>query len=1310
MKIQKYSKGKQLEEMSVLDAQIAEASKNASAEAKQAAQNLVASTQNYLNSDPLHNGQERRLQIEMKRKILSILTSGEDLEKRLQGNPVYDPYRMGTADKNSFGFYTRGELDNIANEIARQTFTAPKEQTVTTGTPASSIIPSWDFKKFLQDANYDDQNVLGEHTDNLSRANHYKRILQDIINNNVYNNGSISGVKNGVTYQQLENAIKNDFGENEAKASSYIDQLNKLAPGLFKKFSSTVESTPATPSNESEAQQIDRQATELINKSEFNAFINKFGRNDLTNPQKLAIAKQLIEKGYSIKNDGSITDSEGQTVPSFAWYANYGDNYGFGFEFDTTNPGNPLYYAGNYEGYDHHISSAINLANEYKNGRATLTGTTETPWNGNYYVGDPSDEEYSYKLVQLMTRLHTQQGLKIDISPFFKTRANEPVVAFDPNGKIDSFGKPLFSDKVQYYVYDSQNNKAVPITSEQVAEKITSKITSDYLLGNGARDQATNKRRNLSELAKNVKDTITSLVREHQEIIPSNWKYNQTYDAEYAIKDLHNTFMNEFQCSVESLNEYLRNKLLITADDKRKKFIRLFIQYEKARIRQSIQTANSTADLTLLKKLQTEAKKIDGLPSLQQGGFVDLSNEWTDEKLRQAYSHKALKKKTDDQFAFEAGWSKADKARMAGIGLDIVSMLAAIAGDGGATVAGWGVSAGAGVGSTIANTYADFTDKSMTTGQAIGNIFLNLGIDAASTFLPHVASIKLLKSSKPLLRKIGRNAHWARLAVPVTFGGITIKTQYENIGEAVDHLFNLKSKDFTVQDAALLGAVINAVTGTTIGTRRNIRISQMQKHGSAYKGKAGETEFKISEKTKDQIDAVVAKGQKNNTDHAQTRQQVIDTLRKDRYHENTSEADLNNIADSILKTREQTEKSGLPWHRTERQHTVSEINDDALKFDFDIDNVAKNAYLGLLGFRRTQKGPNGRSRTDAGTAKAKEYLTTLTSYDNGLDYVPFLRRNRASRRTTGMDATIQPGQTTPQAAFYRSSRKNTFSSADGQHRIETTNDGIVYTNPDGHKTYYNEATVVKNNEATVIKQDGAPTITITPGEKTIHINTGGENVELNFGGSKPKKQKTASTNNPESVATESQAIVNQTSETKPKNNKKVSEAVTKFLHNLSERKKKAQQAWRDYRNFTWGAVETNKRHVTGSNRRAVASSDGGFTNNPADRPVTPPETSRFSPDGNATTFDVSRRRTTNPKEGNDMSDAAIREFLNKNNLNDQFGQKKNGHWYAKGANKEKIGKRGNSSQVQFKQTPSGHVYIVKNGSKLNRLQTYLNSK
>lgn len=1292
MKIQKYSKGKQLEEMSVLDAQIAEASKNASAEAKQAAQNLVASTQNYLNSDPLHNGQERRLQIEMKRKILSILTSGEDLEKRLQGNPVYDPYRMGTADKNSFGFYTRGELDNIANEIARQTFTAPKEQTVTTGTPASSIIPSWDFKKFLDNETKLKNTALTDagHTSQVGRAKYYQGVLKGILSENIYTPGaSISGITNGVNYDQLKELIETNLDNaDEKKATAYIADLNKTINGnRFSPYSTATTATETTTTTPPAVTSNDIASLNLKNSD----------GNALTGDEQQMLADALNAKRYTIKNGKIVGENDNDVdLSKFYHVLNFeepeGDKYGHGF-----------YFYKDEKDKSYHFRAVTNLQdwNEKKDVFDFTSLYPTRQWQnlaGNPQVGEltaytgNTDKEYLYNNID---RNIVAAGKTIfDISHLFND--NSPVFAIVPPGSIDIFGNLSLPKEKTQVAYIDIDGKIGYLSLNEYAQKHAGYQGSSRYPAQGHTP---------TPLTGGIH--FKDIVRVFQDLSSEDKSKLNTAGIKSAsdlIARLINLVLNN---NAEAKTKLTTIMNILNVEKGHRQDI-LFSVIRSAQFRNKNRKDQETY-ITNVKNLAT---------LLQYGGaleFKHLDNSFSLNKqaLQQAYSQRKITaKKSDDQLAFEAGWTAADIERASALALDAVSMGAAIAGDSGATIGGWAVAAGTGIGSTVLNTIADFSDKGITTGQALKNLGINFLVDAASTFLPHLVSIKMIKTSKPLLGKILKNSKWLSVALPATFAGVQIRGNFKSVGEAAKHLLS-KDKDLTAQDAMLLGAVLSTVMGTVSGVAHGTKAASLENHGASYKGKAGDQDFRISNKTKEQIEATVAKGQKDHVDHTKTKQQVVDTLKKDRYNDTKSAEELEAIANSILGTETQSVKDRPIFSRSSVEHEVATFNPEKLTYDFDIENAAKYAYLGARRrYKRGEKDGSGyKARTGTEYNNAVDYLTTLATRPSEHWHNVFIpRENFASRRTTGMDATIQPGQTTPQAASYRNSRKNTFSSADGKHRVETTKEGIVYTNTEGKKIHYTQADVVKDKGKTVITQEGAPTITITPGEKTIHINTGGENVELNFGGSKPKKQKTASANNPESVATESQAIVNQTSETKPKNNKKVSEAVTKFLHNLSERKKKAQQAWRDYRNFTWGAVETNKRHVTGSNRRAVASSDGGFTNNPADRPVTPPETSRFSPDGNATTFDVSRRRTTNPKEGNDMSDAAIREFLNKNNLNDQFGQKKNGHWYAKGANKEKIGKRGNSSQVQFKQTPSGHVYIVKNGSKLNRLQTYLNSK
>ncbi|MCF0114049.1 MAG: hypothetical protein HUJ56_01755 [Erysipelotrichaceae bacterium] len=146
----------------------------------------------------------------------------------------------------------------------------------------------------------------------------------------------------------------------------------------------------------------------------------------------------------------------------------------------------------------------------------------------------------------------------------------------------------------------------------------------------------------------------------------------------------------------------------------------------------------------------------------------------------------------------DTGWTTADYERLAGIGMDVVSMFMD-------PVTGMAV----GLGGTAAHTLADFTDKSVSTGQALKNLGMNLGLDTLA-IIPGLESMKIIKNLHPFVPKLMK---WVSVGMAGAGGVSTIK----NGDEILKSLQKIADGDpktkLTVGDWQNIGQAIMGVTG-----------------------------------------------------------------------------------------------------------------------------------------------------------------------------------------------------------------------------------------------------------------------------------------------------------------------------------------------------------------------------------------------------------------------------------------------------------------------------------------------------------------
>lgn len=207
----------------------------------------------------------------------------------------------------------------------------------------------------------------------------------------------------------------------------------------------------------------------------------------------------------------------------------------------------------------------------------------------------------------------------------------------------------------------------------------------------------------------------------------------------------------------------------------------------------------------------------DLLPKAQKGtklagGFYNAANTQQEQQTAVTKARaKATGKNYQQQKTADSvtpTWTYQDRARIAGVGLDIASMIAGMAG---ATGIGAGVSAGAGLLSTVANLYADSTDGSMSTWDAIKNAGVNVGFDAIGMF---GGVGKGGKIAKTLIRYTPR--------ILAAIGTIQGLKNAPEITSSFKKLTNDGWSSLTVQDWQNISQGIGLVTGIGGGVGRKV--------------------------------------------------------------------------------------------------------------------------------------------------------------------------------------------------------------------------------------------------------------------------------------------------------------------------------------------------------------------------------------------------------------------------------------------------------------------------------------------------------
>lgn len=164
------------------------------------------------------------------------------------------------------------------------------------------------------------------------------------------------------------------------------------------------------------------------------------------------------------------------------------------------------------------------------------------------------------------------------------------------------------------------------------------------------------------------------------------------------------------------------------------------LNYEKV-LRDMLIFYNQNESLSSIKQEEVPTEKTGGILTAKGGTKASKEVERVNKSMESAssrYDH--LRSRAADngrtikqQQAVDAGFTWQDGVRMGALTADIAGLIAAIAGPATAGV-GSAVAVGSGVVSTLADTLADFTDDSISAGEAWKNLGINAGLTAGAAF------------------------------------------------------------------------------------------------------------------------------------------------------------------------------------------------------------------------------------------------------------------------------------------------------------------------------------------------------------------------------------------------------------------------------------------------------------------------------------------------------------------------------------------------------------------------------------------------
>lgn len=253
-------------------------------------------------------------------------------------------------------------------------------------------------------------------------------------------------------------------------------------------------------------------------------------------------------------------------------------------------------------------------------------------------------------------------------------------------------------------------------------------------------------------------------------------------------------------------------------------------------------------------EINIQLEKEGGILKAQKGAIVDafgniisgegadpqksIANKMRQQASREAKEENALRERAKEygrtahqQSQAEGGWKPQDTLRATALATDVAGLIAAISG---AATGGVGSIAaiGTGVASTVMDTIADFSDDSISKGQAWKNLGINVGLTAGAAF--GAKAPKILKSAIKLVPRIMMAAGTA---------GIVFDPEVHNTVKRMT-----EGKSMNIQDWRNIMMVLRMSTGIATA---GVSARGVKKAGQKY---AADVDAELKNTVKSQLD------------------------------------------------------------------------------------------------------------------------------------------------------------------------------------------------------------------------------------------------------------------------------------------------------------------------------------------------------------------------------------------------------------------------------------------------------------------------
>lgn len=262
---------------------------------------------------------------------------------------------------------------------------------------------------------------------------------------------------------------------------------------------------------------------------------------------------------------------------------------------------------------------------------------------------------------------------------------------------------------------------------------------------------------------------------------------------------------------------------------------------------------------------QVESNKNGGILKQQYGGYFTIKpdsefvSEYKAEQEKQKQELINASGMTPEQYEaanrnLADGLTGVDKARGAAIAMDLASVLASATGVG--SIAGGGLSFGA----TLTELGVDIADDAVSTGSALSNFALGLGLTALS-FIPFVGGAGKAASLTNKAIKWTRNA--LKLIPTLAAAGVVFNADIQKTLSKVNQfgLSGVSQGKYTNEDLRNIATFIGAITGLTrqgiiTGKKAIIKSNADKVTTTGYKVKTNKGELDIDEVTYNKLKEV----------------------------------------------------------------------------------------------------------------------------------------------------------------------------------------------------------------------------------------------------------------------------------------------------------------------------------------------------------------------------------------------------------------------------------------------------------------------